>query len=250
MVDCELIMEDEIWKSILDCPNFMVSNLGRVRGFDTKRKVWSIRGQSKGSHGYLMVNLKYDSGKRGSECVHSLVCRVFNGPRRPGSDCCHNDGNKHNNRADNLRWDSRRNNINDQKIHGTFAWRGKRKLSENDATEIVKRIDAGEGVTELSKEYGVRHGVISGINLGKYWAEVTGRKREDACINPRRGHRVRGILTDEAVIDIARRLDAGEKQRSIADIYKIKPQTVSEINLGKIWSWLTKRGNSQVTYEN
>lgn len=242
-------MVDEIWVDVKGFPGYKVSNLGRVMSLRRTNPV--IRKPSRGSHGYPQL-LLVDSvtGKKHYALVHTLVATAFHGDRPEGYDCCHCDGDKSNARADNLRWDSRQNNLNDQKLHGTFAWRGKRRLSESDAIQIVKRIDAGEGILKLAREYGVTHSTISGINLGKYWAEVTGRKREEACLNPRRGHRVRGILTDEAVIDITRRLDAGETQRSIADIYKIKPQTVSEINLGKIWNWLTKRGNSQVTYEN
>lgn len=36
--------------------------------------------------------------------IHLLVCTAFWGPRRPGQECHHLDGNKCNNRPDNLIW--------------------------------------------------------------------------------------------------------------------------------------------------
>lgn len=50
--------------------------------------------------------------------VHTLVLLAFSGPRPPGKECCHNDGNKDNNRADNLRYGTQADNARDRIKHG------------------------------------------------------------------------------------------------------------------------------------
>lgn len=228
----------KVWKEIEDCPNFEVSSDGEVRGLSAKGELL-VRGQSKGSHGYLMVNLRYADGRKGSETVHSLVCRVFHGKRPTRADACHIDGNKENNRSDNLRWGSRKENINDQKIHGTFGWHGIRKLRESDVLEISKSEDS---TIVLAKKYGVSISRIYGIKCGRDYQEITGIVKDDDYFKNCRNGKTRGILNEEKVNDIVKRLKLNEKQKDIAQIYGVTNQTISEINRGKIWSWLTKIG--------
>lgn len=47
---------------------------------------------------------------------------AFVGPCPDGMEGCHNDGDPHNNRLDNLRWDTRANNARDAIRHGTHPW--------------------------------------------------------------------------------------------------------------------------------
>lgn len=49
--------------------------------------------------------------------VHHLVLEAFVGPRPPGLECCHNDGNSMNNKPGNLRWDTHQANMEDLKRH-------------------------------------------------------------------------------------------------------------------------------------
>lgn len=50
--------------------------------------------------------------------VHLLVLETFVGPRPHGMFGCHNDGDKDNNRLENLRWDTASNNSYDTVRHG------------------------------------------------------------------------------------------------------------------------------------
>lgn len=229
----------EEWLPVPRCPWHQASSLGLVR-YKDKKGEWVFSKFSRGSHGYLMVNLRYEEGTRGSECVHSLICRTFHGARPGRLDCCHNDGNKDNCRKDNLRWDTRKNNIADQTKHGTFGWKGKRKLTVEQAKEILSKVDAGGLVREIAEEYGVAHHTISAINLGETYRE-TGRKREDADPNSRRGSKMQEVLSEEDVKQIVLRINAGERQREIAESFGVKPQSVSAINIGNTWAWLTGR---------
>ena len=65
--------------------------------------------------GYYAVTL---SGER--RCVHELVLTTFVSPRPAGYQAAHYDGDRRNNRANNLRWASRSENEADKLRHGTL----------------------------------------------------------------------------------------------------------------------------------
>jgi hypothetical protein len=83
----------EHWRQIY--PQYEVSSLGRVRG---------PRGITKGSvgtRGYMQICVK-----RKTRNIHVLVAKAFLGDRPDGHHVCHKDGDKTNNKIDNLRYDT------------------------------------------------------------------------------------------------------------------------------------------------
>lgn len=109
---------------------YEVSDLGRVRSVDRwvsysdgrKRfypgQVLSQQGARQGRHPQVCLcrNKKYTFRE-----VHSLVLEAFEGPRTPGLECCHYDGDPSNNKLSNLRWDTRSANSLDAVRHGTHG---------------------------------------------------------------------------------------------------------------------------------
>ena len=92
----------EIWRSIKDYPGYEVSNLGRVRSFNFNR----VRIKTLITHkptGYIAVYL-YKHNKIKNAKVHRLVAQAFipNPENKPQVN--HIDGDKTNNKADNLEW--------------------------------------------------------------------------------------------------------------------------------------------------
>ena len=92
----------EIWRSIKDYPGYEVSNLGRVRSFNFNR----VRIKTLITHkptGYITVYL-YKHNKIKNAKVHRLVAQAFipNSENKPQVN--HIDGDKTNNKADNLEW--------------------------------------------------------------------------------------------------------------------------------------------------
>lgn len=72
------------------------------------------------SHGYLRVRFQMSDGRRKSAFVHKLVAAAFLPPKPEGADQIrHLDGNKLNNRADNLAWGDAKSNADDREKHGT-----------------------------------------------------------------------------------------------------------------------------------
>lgn len=93
---------------------YQVSNRGRIRGKDIDRldkngRPWRKKGTIHGQHvkpnGYVYVNLKSKPRKQ-RRYVHQLVLEAFVGPRPEGAEACHDNGDREDNRLENLRWDT------------------------------------------------------------------------------------------------------------------------------------------------
>jgi hypothetical protein len=122
----------EMWGAIPGFDGYEASTFGRVRSWlRTVRRTQSRR-KSKApaearilspgsSHGYPMVVLMKD-GKKFYRLVHQLVLETFVGPCPPGMEGCHfPDRSPANCRLHNLRWDTKSENMEDQRAHGTLA---------------------------------------------------------------------------------------------------------------------------------
>lgn len=138
----------------------------------------------RGSHGYLTVALHRDDIQK-TFCVHRLVMEAFGSPC-PGPDfeVRHYDGDKSNNRATNLVWGTRSDNMRDMLRHGRSGPHnhpermsrgsavGTAKLNESQVTAIKRRIAQGHGDTAIARDEGVSRVTIRFIRLGKTWLHV------------------------------------------------------------------------------
>ena len=161
----------EIWKDIPGYEGkYQASNLGRIRSLDRqlgtpgKKGFKTMKGQvlrpgpTKSGHLYVVLG----HGAAGSP-VHQLIALAFIGPRPEGKEVCHNDGDPTNNRADNLRYDTRTNNILDTFKIGK-RWR---KLSLEDMKAILQEPKT-ETCAALAKKHGVSATTISRVRLRRY----------------------------------------------------------------------------------
>lgn len=109
---------DEKWIPILD-GLYEASDLGRIRRARPGRKTWI--GKELKAHmlpkGYMQV-LPTVNGKNRNMYVHRLVANAFIGPCPEGYEVNHIDGNKANNRADNLEYVTRKGNVQHAIAHG------------------------------------------------------------------------------------------------------------------------------------
>ena len=158
-------------KPIPNYPNYSITENGNV--YSNRYNKW-LKPIIENT-GYLSVDL----GHRNKCAIHRLVLETFIGPCPKGMECCHNDGDRHNNKLENLRWDTRSNNIKDAQRHGTFVSllsgenHNKAKLSVLD----VQLIRAGYKLhlckqKELAKLFGVGDDEISRIVNYKIWRGV------------------------------------------------------------------------------
>lgn len=68
---------------------------------------------------YMSVRL-YKDGRGVTAKVHLLVMAAFRGPKPAGMQACHNNGDRRDNRLENLRYDTPASNQADRKSHGTY----------------------------------------------------------------------------------------------------------------------------------
>ena len=117
----------ETWKPVVGYEGYYeVSDHGRVRSVDriSKNKNGHLRrlsGQTrktwKNKDGYPSVTLKVN-GVQSNHYVHRLVLLAFVGQPPEGAEGCHNDGDRTNSHLENLRWDTRSENMYDMVRHG------------------------------------------------------------------------------------------------------------------------------------
>ncbi len=119
--------------------------------------------------------------------VHRLVLEAFVGPCPEGMECRHLDGDRTNNRLENLAWGTRKENTADSMRHGTFHMpppgggisrdrRGelnpRAKLRTADIPEIRRLSESGRSQKSLGRQFGVGQGIICRILRGELWGHV------------------------------------------------------------------------------
>lgn len=133
---------------------------------------------------YRRVVLIDELGKRHSHNVHKLILEAFVGPCPEGCESCHNNGNKFDNRLENLRWDTRSGNQLDRLKHGTGC-EGEdhylTKLTDEIVTQIRKEYSEGSTQRQLARKYGVVRGTIAFITQGKTWKHLLREKINESA---------------------------------------------------------------------
>lgn len=108
---------------------------------------------------------------------HALVAEAYLGPRQPGMDVRHLNGDPGDDRPENLAYGTRAENAADTVAHGRTT-RGSRnaqaKLTEAQVTEIYMRLRAGEKGRALAREFNVSEQTICGIRKLRQWAWLIG----------------------------------------------------------------------------
>lgn len=168
-----------VYKDIEGFPGYRAGDDGSIWSCRPRNGKGAFRGWRRlkpkvDSHGYIVVNLR-NNGCTHSKLVHSLVCTAFIGQRPPGMHCCHNDGNRKNNEAGNLRWDTPQSNQADRIIHGTDlrgAQVGTSKLSEAQVRIIRSEISNGVALSKIGRRYGVSRTAILKIKMRHTWRHV------------------------------------------------------------------------------
>lgn len=171
------VIDTEEWREAPGFPLYQVSSEGRVRRHPDhpSHLMRDELARSPTSHGYSCVRLMRDKRAHWLT-VHRLVCEAFHGPAPSEKhEVAHNDSDRSNNRASNLRWATRIGNFADKRTAGTHRegeavpWA---KLTERDVRTIRRLIAEGVSVTAIARAYEVSNGAIDGIKSGRNWAHV------------------------------------------------------------------------------
>ena len=151
----------EVWQHVPDFGGwYEVSSRGRIWSNKTGR----FLSCSVANTGYHQVNLG------GSiRHVQRIVLEAFVGPCPYGHEACHGNGVRTDNRLENLRWDTRKNNMADASRHGTTN-RGERCPTSKLTREQVYAIRAAAGTQrEIGARFGISREHVRDIRSGKRW---------------------------------------------------------------------------------
>lgn len=178
----------EEWKPVKGFEgHYDVSSEGRVRSLPRKRysyggREWMQPGRivkptEVVDKGYLVVSLCMDGYKR-RHYVHSLVLTAFVGERPTSSDHTrHLDGNPANNRVENLKWGTPKENGEDKATHGSQKGtkHHRNRYSETQIRQAKALLDLGTmTLREVQAATGIPVTTLSQVKHGRQWAHLFG----------------------------------------------------------------------------
>jgi hypothetical protein len=172
--------------------------------------------------GYLNATIRND-GKQKTIRVHTLVLLAFHGPKPfDNAVCRHLDGNKLNNRPQNLKWGTAKENAQDMIEHGLLGVGDfNTNFTEKDIIDIRNTKYYHGLFNDLAKKYDVEPSTIASVYYGTRWQHISGANQ------PR--------IDEAAVRDIRSREYYRGLFRDLAEEYDITVSNASLIYKGKTW---------------
>lgn len=129
------------------------------------------------AYGYMKVFIRAD-GDTKKRCigVHCVIATAFHGEKPHDCDVVrHLDGNKLNNRPENLAWGTFAENASDCVTHGTYLGsnNGRAIVSESDVREIRKMRANDMTYQSIADTFGISNSNAQMIARGHTWSHIT-----------------------------------------------------------------------------
>lgn len=158
----------ECWKTISSYPLYEVSSEGRVRRSSVGPHSGRLLKQKVTEKGYLSVAVYDGANHKRHHRAHRLVYEAFVGPVPDGREINHKDGNKTNNRPDNLEVVTHQQNMDHAKSIGLWSVT---KLNA-DAVREIRTLVGRQSISNLSRRFGVSRSTIRRAASGFNWRHV------------------------------------------------------------------------------
>lgn len=231
----------ENWKQITDAPtdNYYISDLGRVKVI--RKGSETIKTGFHQSNGYLAVVFGHSDRRN----VHRLVGEYWC-DRPEGTECLnHLDGNKQNNRADNLKWVTYAENNQhafDTGLQNGFSENHWKSIPKKTVLRIYKLKKEGKRVGQIAEIIDLNYGTLKGIYSGKNWKYEYEKFFGEKYKKTGRGGKLSWNAIPEAtVLKIYSMKKGGKRIFEIADALDLKFHTVKAIYHGINWKELYKQ---------
>lgn len=143
-------MKNEVWKTVINHPDYKISNLGNIKSF--KRKIVRILKPNLHKSGYYVFELDYKQLKRANLIAKHFIENPNNYPI-----VNHKDGNRSNDLIDNLEWS----NQSDNTLHGWYSNNRKGLVKVFMYSKENKFIKEFESVSKAAKEMNINKAHIS-----------------------------------------------------------------------------------------
>ncbi|MCD6674843.1 MAG: NUMOD4 motif-containing HNH endonuclease [Burkholderiaceae bacterium] len=157
---------------------YSVSSFGRIKRTANggRAQIGRILAVQTDKQGYVRIKLSHN-GTAFPRKIYRLVAEAFIGPIPNGMTVNHKNGDKGNNRVENLEIVSRADNVRHAfRVLGTASVRGERNpraiLNEERVREIRRRLDDGEGISQVARDVGFNKHTIYDIKHRRSWAHV------------------------------------------------------------------------------
>lgn len=184
-----ILITEEIWRDIKEYETlYQVSNFGNVKSLSklskNKNGIYLKKERflkpTKNNKGYFHVKLYKNEGKiKNTISLHKLVGLNFLKNNNNYTEINHIDGNKSNNKSDNLEWCTRSHNVKETyrlnlRKENTYKGEGNvtSKLKEKDVLLIRSLYKEGVTIKELSKKFNVVNGTIGFVINNQTWKHI------------------------------------------------------------------------------
>lgn len=152
-------LEPEIQvRKVFRFPSYAVTSEGKIYRVSGDKPELCPQYLSKS--GYYTVWLRQQKRSPKLLTVHKIVARAFCG-KKPGRDFLirHLNGNPHDNRAENLKWGTVKENAEDRVLHN----KGRKRLSDTQVRRIRKKLARGEDPIQIADDMGLSFMTVNGI---------------------------------------------------------------------------------------
>lgn len=179
------------WRTIPSFPLYEASDEGEVRRrepFYISRGLIVLRPHRHRKTAYRAVSVRSELGRFITKFVHALVCEAFHGLRlSPKHEAAHWNGDKADNRPDNLRWATKVENAGDTNRLGRQV-RGETSPNAVLTPDQVARIRVSwatlprrangrikrGAVADLARELGANRRTVYSVGRGDTWRQANG----------------------------------------------------------------------------